>query len=196
LQSSLNALSQGNQLLNRALETASNLVQRFRALAIEQHSEAIEEFELNGLCTRFLEDWRNKCQEKQVTLTVKLLPELHMHSYPNALCQVFDHVLDNALQHGLHEHRTPCIEFSLQSNGTEVHIHIRDNGTGIDEAHLKRLFEPFFSRQLGNGSMGLGLSIAHSLVNDLLRGQIAISNHENGGTQVDIHIPKICPLKL
>ncbi len=197
LQQSLQALSQGNQLLNHALETASSLVQRFRALAIEQHSESIEEFELSKLCLRFLEDWRRKCQEKQVHLEIDLTPDLIMHSYPNALCQVLDQVLDNALTHGLQntdqQDHASHILFKLKAVGQEIHIDISDNGSGIDESHLKRLFEPFFSRQLGHGGMGLGLSIVDSLIKDLLRGQIKISNREGGGTLVEIHVPRVCP---
>ncbi len=196
LRVSLQALSQGNQLLNSALQTASSLVQRFRALAIEQHSETIQQFELSSLCHRFLEDWRRKCQDRGVTMEVKPMAEVHMHSYPNALCQVLDHILENALQHGLSQQAQGIISICIETVGPDVHLQIHDNGCGIDEAHLKRLFEPFFSRQLGNGGMGLGLSIVHSLVNDLLRGQIAISNHAKGGTQVALSLPRICPVKL
>lgn len=189
LQSSLHALNEGNRLLRRALDVASNLVQRFRALAIEQHNEAIQNFELQQLCTRVVADWQKRFQEHSATLTLRSNRDIPIHGYPNALAQVLEQLLENSLLHEIKSDRAGIVELHLQSQGMEVELRLQDNGRGIEEQHLSRLFEPFFSRQLGQGGIGLGLSIAHSLITDLMRGQISISNCAQGGTCVSIRLP-------
>ncbi len=62
-----------------------------------------------------------------------------------------------------------------------IRITISDNGLRIAEDSLQRIFEPFFSKQLGLGGVGLGLSIAHSVITDLMQGKIKIENRATQG---------------
>lgn len=67
-------------------------------------------------------------------------------------------------------------------------VEVRDNGSGIPEAALPRIFEPFFStRQAGSGT-GLGLTIAASVVRDH-SGHIHAANHQSGGAVFTIELP-------
>ncbi|WMW81438.1 HAMP domain-containing sensor histidine kinase [Undibacterium cyanobacteriorum] len=189
LQISLHALHEGNRLLRRALDVASNLVQRFRALAIEQHTETIQNFDLQGLCAGVVADWQKRFQERQAELSMYSDTAVRIRSYPNALTQVLEQILENCLFHGLTSGELARVELHLYQHGQEIELQVSDNGNGIAQDHLGRLFEPFFSRQLGQGGMGLGLSIAHSLITDLMRGHITIANRPEGGTCVTIRIP-------
>ncbi|UUZ53781.1 hypothetical protein LP419_35085 [Massilia sp. H-1] len=49
---------------------------------------------------------------------------------------------------------------------------LRDNGAGIAAPVLGRVFEPFFTTRMGQGSTGLGLHIVHNLVTNVLGGTI------------------------
>lgn len=66
-------------------------------------------------------------------------------------------------------------------------IRIRDQGAGIAEPDLKKIFQPFFSTK-AHGS-GLGLAISKKIV-ELHRGQISIESQPEHGTTVIIHLPK------
>ncbi|MGI8544892.1 MAG: sensor histidine kinase [Aridibacter sp.] len=54
------------------------------------------------------------------------------------------------------------VTFSTKSKGKQIIIEVADNGTGIDEQNLRRIFDPFFSTK--EKSLGLGLSIAYKII--------------------------------
>lgn len=58
----------------------------------------------------------------------------------------------------------PTIHISVKWSEQRLHVTVRDNGPGIADAHLARVFEPFFTtRDVGQG-LGLGLSISYAVV--------------------------------
>jgi nitrogen-specific signal transduction histidine kinase/HD-like signal output (HDOD) protein len=68
-----------------------------------------------------------------------------------------------------------------------VMISVQDNGPGIPEAVLARLFRPVTSTK-GDGHAGLGLSIVHELVTGM-GGQIKVTSDVHSGTRFDILLP-------
>lgn len=69
-----------------------------------------------------------------------------------------------------------------------VVLEISDNATGISEEHGERVFHPFFTTKEAGDGMGLGLSIAHSIVTSL-GGQISFRNNEQGGATFRVELP-------
>ncbi|MBR7800983.1 sensor histidine kinase [Undibacterium fentianense] len=191
LRHTIEAMLEGNALLNRALLTASELVQRFRALAIEQHQEELREFDLSKRCEHLLRDWSRRFEAMGIETQIQLATSIMHVGYPNALFQVLDQLIDNAVRHGLHHVQEPRLEFKLYEKGDQIQIDVRDNGLGIAEENLQRIFEPFFSKQLGLNGIGLGLTVTHSIITDLMGGTIQVCNHHEQGLQVNVRLPKL-----
>ncbi|MBU2552315.1 MAG: ATP-binding protein [Proteobacteria bacterium] len=74
------------------------------------------------------------------------------------------------------------------SPGYRATIRISDNGCGIPEANLNRIFEPFFSTKKESGGTGLGLSITYGLVQEL-GGEITVQSEAGKGTAFTIILP-------
>ena len=72
--------------------------------------------------------------------------------------------------------------------GDGVKLVISDNGFGMNEATLKRAFEPFFTTRATAHATGLGLTVAHSIT-QLHGGQIFLESAEDQGTTVTIWLP-------
>jgi CheY-like chemotaxis protein len=72
--------------------------------------------------------------------------------------------------------------------GDGVKLVISDYGFGMNEATLKRAFEPFFTTRAAAHAPGLGLTVAHS-VTQLHGGQILLESKEDQGTTVTIWLP-------
>jgi signal transduction histidine kinase len=68
----------------------------------------------------------------------------------------------------------------------EVELTVRDNGRGMDEAELGRIFEPFFSTK--SGGTGVGLAIAQEVVRRH-RGSMSIESAKGRGTAVHVRLP-------
>ena len=71
-----------------------------------------------------------------------------------------------------------------------VSLSISDDGSGISEKDLKRVFEPFFSTKTGKGGTGLGLSITYGLV-EQIGGKIEVKSELNKGTTFTIILPLV-----
>ncbi|MDD5759393.1 MAG: ATP-binding protein [Desulfobulbaceae bacterium] len=73
-----------------------------------------------------------------------------------------------------------------------VRVSVKDNGKGISEGDLKKIFDPYFSTKemCSQRGMGLGMAIAFSLVKQH-NGQICIDSKEGSGTQVDVYFPAL-----
>lgn len=72
--------------------------------------------------------------------------------------------------------------------GNYVEISVYDNGCGIPEKNLYRIFKPFYSTRIKNEGVGLGLFIAYNIVNDM-NGQIYVDSRLGEFTEIFIYLP-------
>jgi two-component system C4-dicarboxylate transport sensor histidine kinase DctB len=103
--------------------------------------------------------------------------------------QVFVNVLRNAIESG---DGTTRVEVLARRLETGAIVEIRDDGAGIDAAHLPFLFDPFYTTRLERGGTGLGLSVAHGIVN-AHGGAIRADTEIDHGTAFQIQIPLEVP---
>ena len=104
--------------------------------------------------------------------------------YPARLNQVFLNVLSNAVE----SMDKGTIRVATRATVGEVTVTIADEGHGIAQEHIERIFDPgFTTRGVGVGT-GLGLSIAYQIVRDH-GGNIAIDSETGRGTTVTITLP-------
>ncbi|MCG8687704.1 MAG: ATP-binding protein [Desulfobacterales bacterium] len=76
------------------------------------------------------------------------------------------------------------------TQGEYVLLEVSDNGSGIPESCLDKIFDPFFTqKEMGKSGTGLGLTVVHNTVQDH-RGVIRVDSHENG-TRFNLFFPAI-----
>jgi signal transduction histidine kinase len=111
------------------------------------------------------------------------------------LSQVFLNLIVNAahaLADGGRDCATGRITIRTQRVGEWVEIHIEDNGCGIPEALLTKIYDPFFTtKEVGRGS-GQGLAIARSIVVDKHHGRIGVLSAPTVGTCFTLRLPVDC----
>ena len=88
---------------------------------------------------------------------------------------------------------TPTITLSTkiindQSDSHRIEIRIRDNGCGIPQNIVDKIFQPFFSTKPAGQGTGLGLSLAYDIVK-ALGGEITVESAEGEGTEFRIQLP-------
>ncbi|MCY1439293.1 Sensor-like histidine kinase senX3 [compost metagenome] len=76
---------------------------------------------------------------------------------------------------------------SLRRLASRIELVVEDEGTGIDEESLSRVFERFYSRNSPNGA-GLGLSIVATII-DRMGGQVRLENRAGGGLAATLSFP-------
>lgn len=106
---------------------------------------------------------------------------------PDALKRAIRNLLDNAIKYG------KVASVAIKTAPKTIEIVIDDEGPGIPEQELSRVFEPFYrledSRNRETGGVGLGLAIAQSIV-QAHRGELVLSNRPAGGLRVRIALPR------
>jgi signal transduction histidine kinase len=105
---------------------------------------------------------------------------------PQALKRCLTNLLSNAIKYG--ERATVTIE-----DGDALVIRIADEGPGVPEADLERVFEPFFrleqSRNSETGGIGLGLGIARDIAQSH-GGSLVLENREPRGLVAVLTLPR------
>jgi two-component system sensor histidine kinase VicK len=85
------------------------------------------------------------------------------------------------------------IDISAGRTGREIWVRVQDNGIGIPEKDLPRLFERFYrvdkARSRESGGTGLGLSIAHEIL-DRHKGRMEFESQYGEGTTVTVTVPE------
>ncbi len=105
---------------------------------------------------------------------------------PGALKRAISNLLDNAVKYGKRA------QAAITSTAKTIEITIDDDGPGIPEAELPRVFQPFYRveelRNRDTGGTGLGLAIAQSIV-QAHGGELTLANRPGGGLRASITLP-------
>jgi two-component system sensor histidine kinase AtoS len=127
----------------------------------------------------------NKTTSHKVTFLLNLMPGLSLiKADAEQLKQVFLNLLINAMQAVAEK---GWIEIMTGEEDSKfVYICIKDNGEGIPDEELPKVFDPFYTTK-PNGT-GLGLSVVHRIVG-AHSGRIDIQSAVAKGTAVTIRLP-------
>lgn len=105
---------------------------------------------------------------------------------PQALRRAIGNLLENALKYGGH------VTVALQLDADGLRIVVEDEGPGLPEDELQKVFEPFYrvemSRNRETGGVGLGLAIVRQIAHKH-GGDISLSNRPGGGLRAVLWLP-------
>ena len=187
LQAAMLPPSEERTEMMRTLEEVRQMVNETLSFAHQNAmAEASEQVDLGALVGEVAERQR----ELGGDIELHAADGLQYRCRPLALKRAIGNLVENALRHGSHVR----IEVGHDAGG-DLRIDIDDDGPGIPEHMLERVFEPFFqldptrNHESGNGSgVGLGLATAR----DCIRahgGSIQLHNRPEGGLQAAIVLP-------
>ncbi|MDM4768178.1 HAMP domain-containing sensor histidine kinase [Pelomonas sp. SE-A7] len=183
-------LDDGLRLTQRSLERAAELVRSFKALALEQASAELVDFQVGDVVRNTLAVMEPGLRKAAVEAEPGAVSEQLLHGNPGALGQVLAQLIDNALVHGF-EGWPGLRRLRLEGERDADHylLRVADSGRGIASAHRARVFDPFFTTRLGQGSSGLGLHLVYRLVTQRLGGEIHLLESPGGGALFELRLP-------
>lgn len=128
--------------------------------------------------------------EKQYDYEILCDGDLTIESYPTLLEKIIHHLIYNAVHHGFEDHEDNMIFISAVALENELQIIIQDNGKGISKRNIQKVFEPYYTTQMGYGKGGLGLYKDYYLIHEKLHGHIECESIENEYTKFIITLKK------
>ena len=145
---------------------------------------------LPALFNELIENHQTQALTRQITLSVetKNVAGVAVAGDRDLLCQAISCLIDNALDF------TPpggTVSVHAQSDGDSLTIFVTDNGSGIPDFALLKVFERFYSlpRASGLKSSGLGLAFVQEVAR-LHRGAVTLCNRPEGGAEASIRLPR------
>jgi PAS domain S-box-containing protein len=182
-------------LISGSLHRAANLIASFKQVAVDQTNDELRMFDLRAVLEDTLATFTPRLRRANCAGKVEVEGALSLHSYPGSLCQVINNLITNALVHAFEQRPSAAIAIRAREAGAEVVIEFADDGVGMAEDVLHRVFDPFFTTRMGRGGTGLGMNIVYNIVTGVLGGRIDIATALGEGTTVTIAIPKQAPLR-
>jgi signal transduction histidine kinase len=153
----------------------------FRGLNDEEQSLPVD---IDAL----LEELQRRYAEVNASVAIEGRAAAPFTGKPLALKRCLGNLVDNALQYG--EHAT----IAVTDSADELTIRVLDDGPGIPQAEIERVFEPFYrlesSRNRATGGTGLGLSIARDIA-QAHGGSLILENRSAGGLEARLVLPRL-----
>jgi signal transduction histidine kinase len=84
----------------------------------------------------------------------------------------------------------PTVTVGTKQLSDKVEISVSDNGNGIPQSIIDKIFQPFFTTKPSGKGTGLGLSMSYEIVTKLHGGELKVETKENEGTTFRIILPK------
>jgi signal transduction histidine kinase len=85
----------------------------------------------------------------------------------------------------------PLVSLSTKMKDNTVEIRVTDNGTGIPETIIDKIFQPFFTTKPTGQGTGLGLSLSYDIITKGYGGELLANNKEAGGVEFIMSFPVI-----
>ncbi|MDD3744307.1 MAG: tetratricopeptide repeat protein, partial [Lentimicrobiaceae bacterium] len=83
----------------------------------------------------------------------------------------------------------PTVKIQTRRLNGKVEIKVTDNGTGISEKDMEKIFQPFFTTKPAGEGTGLGLSMSYDIVTGLHEGKLLVKSKTGEGTSMIIILP-------
>lgn len=176
--------SEDKQKIQQSLSIMEQMLSATLQFAREDGlSEPIRNLDLPSLLQSLCDD----LQDNGLDVSLVAQTAVIYRGRPTALRRALQNLLDNGVKYG------GKVEAELEVTPTQVQIRIRDFGPGIPIELQEEVFKPFTrldsARNMEDGSIGLGLAIARTLIHQH-GGQLLLSNHPQGGLLAQILLPR------
>lgn len=181
----------GSEVIQRNLRRTVELLEHFRKSDADAPGEPLQCFRLLDLVRGLVTSFSPSLQIQGHRVEVEVPDTLELNSYAGALSQVLSNLMGNALRHGFEGRRGGCVRIEASLiDGDLVRLSFTDDGHGIDQANLDKIFDPFYTTKLGQGGSGIGLYLVYKLIYRVLAGRMEVQSRVGEGTCFVITLPR------
>jgi PAS domain S-box-containing protein len=130
---------------------------------------------------------------KNLDFRIKVADEVKMfYSDSSRLNTILKNVIGNSIKYHRKDTDSQWVEISAANEDGKLIIKVADNGEGISEEHLPRIFEMFYRASKSSSGSGLGLYICKEIAQKI-NSTIQVTSEVQVGTMVTIIIPMVNP---
>ena len=142
---------------------------------------------LDELLQELIKDAQFEAQVLDKQVGFNCAADITLQGDPSLLASALENILRNAVKYAQHR-----VDVKVEQPNDRIYITISDDGQGLPEQDLKKIFTPFYrasaARERGSGGVGLGLAIAQQAIYSH-GGKISAENRQAGGLRIRIALP-------
>ena len=165
---------------------ATDLLARFKEVNASSNTELVSAF--------YMQDFL-----QNLTISIAEILDRHSLNFSGGnfkvccakvtLWQVLVNLIENSIVHGFTTTDHGSIHINVVEKEAEIIVSYQDNGCGLSKNQESKIFEPFYSSNRRNKSIGLGLNIVNNLISHTLQGEIRLLKSPIG-VRYEIKFPK------
>lgn len=163
---------QSSEMILTNLSRASDLIQSFKQISVDQTSGETRLFNLKEYIENVINSLKPTFKGTAHTIELICDENIVLESNPGVFSQIFSNMIINSIIHGFEHKKNGHITITITENAPNITITYKDNGQGIIKENLAKIFDPFFTTRRGQGGSGLGTHIIYNLVTQSLHGKI------------------------
>jgi len=175
------AFKQANQM-----KDIINIVLDTRKMEVGQEVLHISSHPLHKWIQEVAETFQTTSKAKEIEITYDFDDSIQSIAYDDTKCKVvLSNLIMNALKYS--PNQTRIVIKTIRTNES-IQIHVQDQGIGLDNVDIKKLFTRFYQGKHNEGGSGIGLSYAKMLI-DLHGGRMGAFNNKDRGATFFYEIP-------
>jgi len=180
---------------DKNLDRLINLINELDEITKLESGETLleyERFDLVKLTEEVLDEVEYKARKSGIRLSIKdPKKSVSVEADRSKVAQVITNLIINSIKYGKSEGETRVKFYDMDEN---VLVEVEDNGVGIAEEHLPRLFERFYrvdkSRARNQGGSGLGLAIVKHII-DAHNQSLSVRSQEGEGSTFSFTLKRV-----
>ena len=185
----LTSLQESSASVVRNLLRAGELISSFKQVAVDQTSHSVRRFNFFEYVDEIFLNLKSQFKNRKIELINRCPEELNLVSYPGAYSQILTNLIMNSLIHAFDGDDAGKITIDVEEYDNTLKITFSDNGHGIPEEYVQKIFNPFFTTKRGYGGTGLGLNLTFNITTNVLKGKIICESEVDKGTTFIMSVP-------
>jgi signal transduction histidine kinase len=180
-----------NDLKEKSILKLDNFIRDIISLSRNARKELeVSRIDFNKLLDEVFENHRFYKDAERVEKIKSIKQEGEFYSDPQRLNVILNNLVSNAIRYNSRFNDKPYVDVDIRCNGQKAEITVKDNGRGISEEHLSRIFEMFYRATDENMGSGLGLYITNEALKKI-EGEITVESSLGKGTTFKVLIPSL-----
>lgn len=200
LQGEVDEASSSRERVESAIDECDRLRRMIEGLLALSRTEgagvAAVDTDLAAIVEQRVEQWAALAEERDVSLVVEIEVRDVVRALPDAVEQIIDNLVDNALEVSPESSRLVIAirsEGPTQTLAPMIDLHVIDEGPGLDDSDRRHAFDRFWrGAGTAKGGSGLGLAIVQQLA-QASGGSARLDESRSGGIDAVVSFPRVVP---
>lgn len=189
LRECLDQALEATALIEQDVRGSDRLIQNVKKMVSRDEDAERSHFNLRALVDEILGVFLTSREDLTVHIDVDIDENLHAFANPNVWMQVLTVLCENSIQHAFMDRSEGRVRVQVHKHGSKMRFEFSDDGLGLPESERTRVFEPFYSSQMGRSS-GLGLTLLYNRVTADLDGTVILIQPVFGrGMSIRLELP-------